>query len=249
MAKQKRAVPSKAASPEELSPRKLRFIEEYLIDLNGKQAAIRAGYGANRAEVTASELLADRKVSEAVKKAQDARAEMTKITAKAVLEDLWMIAQADPREIVEHRRCCCRYCWGAGNRYQRTAGEMERDRAAHAQRVEEAKRNPKLSKPGSFDQKGGIGFNPKRDPNADCPECFGDGVGETFVHDTRKLSRTAARLYAGMKQTKEGLEVKMHSQDDALVNVGRHLGLFTDKLKIDANVKGSVAYKANMPAR
>jgi phage terminase small subunit len=69
------------------------------------------------------------------------------------------------------------------------------------------------------------------------------------VHDTRKLSKTAARLYAGMKQTKEGLEVKMHSQDDALVNVGRHLGLFTDKIKLDANVKGVVAYRANMPAR
>jgi phage terminase small subunit len=247
MATKKRAAPSKPAIPGELSPRKLRFIQEYLIDLNGKQAAIRSGYGANRAEVTASELLADGKVSEAIKRAQDARAVESKITAKAVLDDLWMIAQADPREIVEHRRGCCRYCWGKGNRYQRTQAEMERDEESYVLATE---RDIEDGKPvRDFDTKGGIGFNPKRLPNEDCPECFGDGVGETFVHDTRKLSKTAARLYAGMKQTKEGLEVKMHSQDDALVNVGRHLGLFTDKIKLDANVKGVVAYRANMPAR
>jgi phage terminase small subunit len=108
---------------------------------------------------------------------------------------------------------------------------MERDRQdfekSNTELIEAGK--PGL---GLFDEKGGVGFTPKKDPNPDCPECFGDGVGETFVHDTRKLTPAAARLYAGVKQTREGLDVKMLSQDDALVNVGRHLGLFKDKIAL-----------------
>jgi phage terminase small subunit len=205
--------------------------KEYLVDVNGKQAAIRAGYSPRRAEVTAAELLANRKVSEAVADGQKKRADEVGITARAVLSDLWTIARADPRQIVEFRRQCCRYCWGKDNRYQRTASEMERDHQDFD------KRNTELieaGKPGlgAFDEKGGIGFSPKKDPNENCPECFGDGVGETFVHDTRKLSPAAARLFAGIKQTREGIDVKMLSQDDALVNVGRHMGLFKDKIAI-----------------
>jgi phage terminase small subunit len=49
------------------------------------------------------------------------------------------------------------------------------------------------------------------------------------MNDTRQLSRRAARLYAGVKTTKEGIEVKIHDQQAALVNVGKHLGMFKDK--------------------
>ena len=42
----------------ELSAKRLRFIDEYMIDLNGTQAAIRAGYPENSARSIASEYLA-----------------------------------------------------------------------------------------------------------------------------------------------------------------------------------------------
>ena len=45
-----------------LTPKQARFVEEYLIDLNGKQAAVRAGYAAKAAEVQASRLLRNAKV-------------------------------------------------------------------------------------------------------------------------------------------------------------------------------------------
>ena len=35
-----------------------------------------------------------------------------------------------------------------------------------------------------------------------------------------------------MKQTKEGLEVKLHPKDKALELVGRHLGMWKDKLAV-----------------
>lgn len=45
-----------------LTPRQQRFVDEYLIDLNATQAAIRAGYSEKGATVRGSELLASRKV-------------------------------------------------------------------------------------------------------------------------------------------------------------------------------------------
>ena len=45
------------------------FIMEYVVDLNGKQAAIRAGYSAKTAEVQASRLLSHVKVQAAIRKA------------------------------------------------------------------------------------------------------------------------------------------------------------------------------------
>lgn len=83
-----------------LTPKQQRFVAEYLIDLNGKQAAIRAGYTVRRAEVTASELLANRKVSEAVAEMMAAREKRTEITQDRVLQELARIAFFDPRKLL-----------------------------------------------------------------------------------------------------------------------------------------------------
>ncbi len=62
-----------------------RFVAEYLIDLNAKQAAIRAGYAEKGAAVEGSRLLATPKVATAVAAAQAARAERTEITQDFVV--------------------------------------------------------------------------------------------------------------------------------------------------------------------
>ncbi len=49
-----------------LTPKQALFVAEYLVDQNGKQAAIRAGYSAKTAEVKASQLLRLVKVKSAV---------------------------------------------------------------------------------------------------------------------------------------------------------------------------------------
>ena len=48
-----------------LTNRQKRFVEEYLIDLNARQAAIRAGYSPKTAQEQASRLLANVKVQTA----------------------------------------------------------------------------------------------------------------------------------------------------------------------------------------
>ena len=56
-----------------LTPKRQRFVNEYLVDLNAKQAAIRAGYSAHTAAVQGSQLLTKPKVQQAVQAAQAAR--------------------------------------------------------------------------------------------------------------------------------------------------------------------------------
>jgi hypothetical protein len=71
-----------------LTPRQSRFVDEYLVDLNATQAAIRAGYSARTAEQQAARLLGNVKVSEAVRTAQAARSERVRITQDDVLRGL-----------------------------------------------------------------------------------------------------------------------------------------------------------------
>ncbi len=68
-----------------LSPKQQRFVEEYLIDLNATQAAVRAGYSKKTARAIASENLAKPYIQEAVAKAKRERSEATKVDAAWVL--------------------------------------------------------------------------------------------------------------------------------------------------------------------
>ena len=71
-----------------LTARQQRFVEEYLLDLNGSQAAIRAGYSEQTATMQASRLLTNANVAAAVINAQAKRAEKVEVTAEWVLKGL-----------------------------------------------------------------------------------------------------------------------------------------------------------------
>jgi phage terminase small subunit len=83
-----------AALPK-LRGKQARFVQEYLKDLNGKQAAIRAGYSPRSAEVLASQTLRNPKVQAAIAAAQAARARRVHLTQDAVLEELKVLAFSD----------------------------------------------------------------------------------------------------------------------------------------------------------
>lgn len=65
-----------------------RFAKEYTVDLNGTQAAIRAGYSEKSAHVTACRLLKDAKVQAAIQKEIAKRSQRTEITQDFVLNGL-----------------------------------------------------------------------------------------------------------------------------------------------------------------
>jgi phage terminase small subunit len=61
------------------------FVQEFIIDLNGTQAAIRAGYSAKTAGQAASRLLKDVKITAAIQEAMNKRASRVEIDADYVL--------------------------------------------------------------------------------------------------------------------------------------------------------------------
>lgn len=69
-----------------MTERQQRFVEEYAVDGNGKQAAIRAGYSPATAEVQASRLLRDAKVAAAIESQRKERSERLGLTADWVLK-------------------------------------------------------------------------------------------------------------------------------------------------------------------
>jgi phage terminase small subunit len=92
-----------ASAGRPLNPRQRLFVEHYLIDLNGKEAAIRAGYAPEGAAVRAAKLLRRPSVRGAVAAAMAARAARSAtffaggITAERVIAEYEAIAFADIR--------------------------------------------------------------------------------------------------------------------------------------------------------
>ena len=75
-----------------LTPKQARFVQEYLIDLNATQAAIRAGYSARTADKIGPELLGKTSVAQAVQAAIQDRQSRTAITQDRVLGELAAVA-------------------------------------------------------------------------------------------------------------------------------------------------------------
>lgn len=71
-----------------LTAKQIRFVDEYMIDSNAKQAAIRAGYSPRSAEFQGSKLLADSKVSQEINKRKQELAEKNAITVQTLVDDL-----------------------------------------------------------------------------------------------------------------------------------------------------------------
>lgn len=222
-----------------LTPKQQRFVDEYLIEPNATMAADRAGY--KHPNKQGPRLLVNVGIEEAITAARKQRSDSTKITQDDVLRRYWQIASADPNELIEYRRTCCRCCWGLGNKYQRTAHEMDRARRVWCK--DDAKARAEGEECPPFDEEGGEGWDARRPPNPKCQECFGDGEGRAFPKDTRNLSPAARCLYAGVKVTKEGLEIKVHDQHAALTNVARHLGMFIEKREVSGPEGGPIPVK------
>jgi phage terminase small subunit len=78
-----------------LTPKQKRFCEEYLIDLNGTQAAIRAGYSKDSAKEIASENLTKLNIKTEIERLQRVRSEKLEISANEVLQKIRDIAFSD----------------------------------------------------------------------------------------------------------------------------------------------------------
>ncbi|MDV5861386.1 terminase small subunit [Pseudomonas mendocina] len=156
-----------------LTPKQRRFVDEYLIDLNATQAAIRAKYSAKTAASIGEENLRKPEIAEAIHQRMKDREKRTEITQDMVLRELAKIGFSDIRKAVK---------WG----------ETEL-------RVSEGEE-------GDLMPYHGLAL-----------------VGSDQIDDD-----TAAAI-AEVSEGREGLKVKFHDKKGALVEIARHLGMFTAK--------------------
>ncbi len=217
-----------------LSPKQKRFVEEYLVDLNATQAAIRAGYSVRTATETGYDNLRKPQIAEAIEERQRDRSVRTEITQDMVLQHWYDLATADPNELTQLRRLNCRHCHGIGYQYQ-WIDHAEYERAVRAAMIEAAGEGAEPSIPSDA---GGYGFYRLGDPHPRCPACLGEGVPDLHLGDTRRLSRKGRLLFAGIKQTQAGIEIKMHDQSKALELVARHLGMLREKVEVTGDAGG-----------
>lgn len=84
-----------------MTPKKLRFVDEFVVDLNATQAAIRAGFSAKTARAAGCRLLTEVDVQEAIAAKKAARSEATGIDAAWVLKTLHAEKTADLADLYD----------------------------------------------------------------------------------------------------------------------------------------------------
>lgn len=84
-----------------LTAKQQRFVDEYLIDLNATQAAIRAGYSTDTAMEQGYQLLQKTSVSNAISQAMAHRSRRTGITQDRVLRELAKIAFVNANDVID----------------------------------------------------------------------------------------------------------------------------------------------------
>ena len=176
-----------------LNDKQQRFVEEYLIDLNATQAAIRAGYSEKSAGQMAHEMLKKHEIQEALSEAMKAREERTQITQDRVLAELAKIGFSDIRKVVK---------WGNTELRSTEDESGELVEAYHGLRL----------------------------------------VASDEIDDS-----TAAAI-SEISEGREGLKVKFHDKRASLVDIGRHLGMFKDKLQLSGDAENPVQVVTLTPA-
>lgn len=200
------------ADDDGLTAQQRLFVAEYLKDNNATAAAARAGYSDPN---YGRQLITNHNVAQAIAQQQKASIMRTLGSADEVLAQMWQLATFDANQLSQYRRGACRYCWGFGHQYQwRDMVEFEEKRL---EATERDKREPV--------DVGGYGYDHTREPNPACPRCNGDGIGQPFFADTRKLPATAALAYSGVKLGKNGVEITAISRERMFEAVMKRLGL------------------------
>lgn len=161
-----------------LTDKQRRFVDEYLVDLNATQAAIRAGYSQKTAGQIGEQNLKKLEIAAAVQEAQAARAKRTEITQDMVLRELAKIGFSDIRKIVR---------WGKTELRVADAGDDE----------------------------------------GEVTEAY-HGLALVSADD---IDDDIAAAISEISEGREGLKVKLHDKKGALVDIGRHLGMFKDRVE------------------
>lgn len=84
-----------------MTKKQKRFVEEYLIDLNATQAAIRAGYSPDSAKEIGSENLTKPNIANAIDQVLAERSRRTGVNADRVVRELAKIAFVNAKDVID----------------------------------------------------------------------------------------------------------------------------------------------------
>lgn len=213
-----------------LTLKQIEFVEVYLTCYNGTQT-YRAVYGStnyNVAGVESHRALNLPHVKAYMGERMKEAFARTEAAQDQLIQSYQYIAYGDVNELIQYRREACRYCHGNGHLYHFTPEELRRAREDHRAMSAEAKAKSPAAVVPEFDEQGGLGFDPRRDPHPDCPECFGEGRGRVHFNDTRNLSPAALALYEGAEITKDGIKVRTGSRESARGQLAKILKVYEE---------------------
>ncbi|EJO5347312.1 terminase small subunit [Clostridium botulinum] len=176
-----------------LTHKQKKFCDEYLIDLNVTQAAIRSGYSKKYAMAHAYELLDKEHIKEYISKKMKDREKRTEITQDFVLKELYAIAKSNCSDF--------------------------------AKVVEKSYMKPVYDKQGNK-----IGEE----------EVFYKDVD---IIETDNLPEDKKKAIAAIKQTKFGIAVESCDKVKALELLGKHLGIFKDKVELSGDMNVNNPYE------
>jgi hypothetical protein len=158
-----------------------------------------------------------------------------KIIAASVMERQELLgrwsarAQVDRNELCEVRRVACRYCHGTDHLYQRTPAEMRAARAQYDQAVKavlgSSKHGQQFQIP-DFAEEGGVGYDRRKDPHPECPECHGFGDELVILKDTRRLSKAAMDCFEGVDIKNGSIVIKISSRAEDEDRLAKAQGIY-----------------------
>jgi phage terminase small subunit len=118
-----------------LTPKQACFVEEYLLDFNATQAAIRAGYSARRASEIGYSLLQKNTVQSAIEVAQRERSARTGVTADRVVQEIARLAFSSLSDVMT---------WGPDGAQVRRDDEITPDAVAAIAEITETRNGVKV---------------------------------------------------------------------------------------------------------
>ena len=164
-----------------LTEKQQKFCDEYLLDLNATQAAIRAGYSSNTATEQGARLLTNVKVQNYIQERKKDRIERTEITQDMVLNELANIAFSNIADYVK---------------------VVEKEAVIKGKKIKYKTVDATL---------------------------------------TDNLSEEQKKALSMIKEGKNGLEIKMNDKVRALELLGKHLGMWTEKVEVTEKAENPFA--------
>lgn len=201
-----------------------RFCREYIIDRNGSRSARDAGYSKKSAGSQAFDLLKKPDIKQRIAFLEAEHLAKLEMDKDEIVERLVSLVRADPNELMQIRIAPCRYCHGENGEYHwRNQREFNKAHVAWQSSYEAARKGKSEEQTAIWKRDnpeptsiGGFGYKRTLPVNEECEEC--DGLGTFFSRpmDTTQLSPLGKALFAGVKETQNGIEIKTHDQMKAL---------------------------------